>query len=218
MVRGRLIRDEPPDSPQQSGGAARDERPAPVGVENDRGDERRRDDGADRRAGVDDAHGGRSLARRKPFSDCLGCRREPAALAGAEQESAERKRAKAGRKAMRGTGQRPRHHDHEEPAARAQAIDQDAATRVHQAVGGEERDLQPREVGIAERNFLLDGGDGDRERLPVEIADGNRDAEDESNAPAQRSDDVPPIGRDARKRAAARSSDRAAEINTCSVA
>ena len=91
----------PPDRPEQAGGAARDERPAPVGVEDDRGDERRRDDGADRRAGVDDAHRGRALARREPFSDGLGRGGEAAAFAGAEQESAERERAEAGGKAVR---------------------------------------------------------------------------------------------------------------------
>ena len=82
---------------------------------------------------------------------------------------------------------------HEEPAPCAKAIDERAAAGVHQAVGGEEGDLQPREVGVAERNLLLDRCDRDRQRLSIEVADRNREAEDERNLPAQRSDDVPPI-------------------------
>ena len=94
---------------------------------------------------------------------------------------------------MRRAGERPRDHDDEEAAARSEPIDQRAAAGVHDAVGGEERDLQPREVGVAERDLLLNGRDGNRERLAIQVADGDCDAEDEGDAPAQRSDGVPPV-------------------------
>jgi hypothetical protein len=43
---------------------------------------------------------------------------------------------------------------------------------------------------IAEGDVALDRGNGDRERLPIQVADSDCDAEDDCDAPAQRTDDA----------------------------
>jgi hypothetical protein len=41
-----------------------------------------------------------------------------------------------------------------------------------------------REFRVAEWNVALDGRDGDRERLAIQVTDGDCDAEDDCDAPA----------------------------------
>ena len=185
MLRRRVIGRPPPHGPDEAGDAAGEEGPPPIGAEHDRRDERRCDDGADGRAGVDDAHGRRALAGGEPLRDRLGGSGEATALAGAEQEPAERERAESCGQAVGRARERPGDHDDQEAAARPEAVDERAAAGVHHPVGGEKRDLQPREVGVAERDLLLNRGDGDRQRLTIQVADGDRDADDERHAPAE---------------------------------
>ena len=147
--------------------------------ENDGGDRRRRDDGADRRAGVDDAHRRRSFARGKPLGDDFGRGGEAAALARAEQEAAGGEHPEAGGQAVAGARERPEHHDDGEAAPRAEPIDERAAAGVHQRVGEQEHRAQRAELGVGERNVLLDGGDGDRQRLAIQIADRDGDEHEE---------------------------------------
>ena len=92
---------------------------------------------------------------------------------------------KSGRQAVGRAGERPRDHDDQEAAARPEPIDERAAAGVHHPVGGEKGDLQPREVRVAERDLLLNRRDGDRQRLTIQVADGDRDADDERHAPAE---------------------------------
>ena len=70
------------------------------------------------------------------------------------------------------------------PAARAQHVHQLAAAGVHQRVGEQERRLQQRELLVGDRDVPLDGLDGHRQRLPVEIADGDRRADEDGDPPA----------------------------------
>ena len=87
---------------------------APVGVGDDQREQRRRDDAADRRAGVDDAHRRRALGDREPLGDRPRRGGEAAAFAHAEQQPADREHADAGGQAVAGAGQRPEHHDRQE--------------------------------------------------------------------------------------------------------
>jgi len=86
---------------------------------------------------------------------------------------------------MAGARERPEHHDRGESPARAQNIHQLPAAGVHKRVGDEKRRLQTRELTIGERNVLPDGLDGNRQSLPVQIANRNRDTDKDSNPPAQ---------------------------------
>ena len=85
---------------------------------------------------------------------------------------------------MRGARQRPRDHDDEKPAACPEAINKRPAAGVHHAIGGEKGNLEPGEIRVAEWNLLLDGGNRNRQRLTIQVADGNRHTEDEGNTPA----------------------------------
>src|SRR4030095_6824264 len=69
-------------------------------------------------------------------------------------------------------------------AARPQRVDERPAARVHQRVREQERRLELRELGVAERNVPLDRGNGHRQRLAIEITDSDRGAEDAGDAPA----------------------------------
>ena len=80
-------------------------------------------------------------------------------------------------------GQRPADHDHEQAALGAERVDQRAAAGVHRRIGQEKCDLELRELDVGERDVALDGGDGDRQRLAIEVADRNRDAQQQRNAP-----------------------------------
>jgi hypothetical protein len=75
---------------------------------------------------------------------------------------------------VQGTGDGPPDHDQQEAPARAQRIEQAAPQHVHGSIGEQERRLQIRELLVRQRDVSLDGGDRDRQRLPVEVADCNR--------------------------------------------
>src|SRR5581483_4867873 len=72
-----------------------------------------------------------------------------------------------------------------EPAAGTQKIDQLAADRIHQGIGQQERGVKMGELFIADGNILLNGLDGHRQRLTIQIADGYRRAKNQGNTPAE---------------------------------
>src|SRR5580693_1598637 len=84
---------------------------------------------------------------------------------------------------MERTGSRPPEHDEYESAPCAHSIEHAAADRVKQGVWNQKSELQPGELLIAERNGLLDCRDGDGQRLPVEVADGNRNRDQGDEKP-----------------------------------
>jgi len=66
-----------------------------------------------------------------------------------------------------------------------------AAACIHEGVSQKKCRLQIRELLICERDFPFDGLNGDRKRLPVQIADGNSGAYQDRDSPAQ---DSSPMG------------------------
>ncbi len=75
------VRFAPPGRPEQSERAGDEENPAPVCVDKDQRDQRRRDYGSYGSASVDDAHGGGAFVDWEPFGYGAGGRGEAAALA-----------------------------------------------------------------------------------------------------------------------------------------
>src|SRR5207248_723022 len=78
---------------------------------------------------------------------------------------------------------RPAGHDDEQPAARSYGVEKLAAAGVHGSVGEQEGGLELGELRVRDRNFALDGRNGDRQRLAIEVADRDRGAEQKSNSP-----------------------------------
>src|SRR6185437_10476255 len=75
---------------------------------------------------------------------------------------------------MERTRNRPPKHDEQKSAARSQDVEHSAAYCIQQGVGNQERKLQPRKLLITERYRLLDCGYSNRQRLSIEIANGDR--------------------------------------------
>ena len=157
-----------------------------MAVRDDGRDRRRRHDGADRGAGVDEAHRGGRSPDRKPFGDDFRRRGKAAAFAGAEEEPARGQHPHAGREAWL-----------------AQAIDQNTMmTRNPRRVPSRSMSTPPpayisayasrntefssAELRVGEWNVLLDRGDGHRQRLPIEVADRNRRGHKKRHAPFHR--------------------------------
>ena len=63
---------------------------------------------------------------------------------------------------------------------------QPSARRVHEGVGDQEGRLQQRELLVRDGDVPLDGLDGDGQRLPVQVADGDGRADQDGDPPAQR--------------------------------
>jgi len=188
MPRGRMIHTHPPDRPEEPGDPGREEHPSPIRDTEDQRDGGRRDDGPDRGARVDDPHRERSLARRKPFGHRLGGGGKPSALAGAQQEPADEERPVSDGQAMAGRRARPRDHDDEEAAARAEPVHERTPARVHERVRKQKRRLQLRKLGVRERDLALDRGDRHRKRLAIEVADRDGRAEGDRETPALSTD------------------------------
>src|SRR5258708_8218068 len=110
MFFGRKIKQPPPEGPCEAESAREDKYPAPLGVTEHQGNQRRGDDAAHGSAGVDDAHGRGSLGNREPLGDRPGRSGEPAAFARAEQQPAGGEHAGGQRQTLAGTGQRPKQH------------------------------------------------------------------------------------------------------------
>jgi hypothetical protein len=83
--------------------------------------------------------------------------------------------------------ERPEHHDDQEARTGADDVHQLAAAGVHQGVCNQEARLQERKLLVGDRDVLLDRLDRDGQRLPIEIADGDRRADQAGNAPAEHS-------------------------------
>ena len=111
---------------------------------------------------------------------------KPPPFAHSEQEPGDEQRAEAGGQPVRGRGQRPRDHDHEQTALGAERVDERAAAGVHQRICQEKRHLEMRELRVGERDVALNGGNRHRQRLAIQVADGNRDTQQQRNAPAVR--------------------------------
>ena len=148
-------------------------------------DQRRRHHHAQGRARVHDAHGRGALLDGEPFRDHARGGGEAAAFARPQQQPAGGQHAEARGQGVAGAGQRPEHHDDREAPARAQGVQQPAARRVHERVGDEERRLQERELLVGDGDLPLDGLDGDGQRLPVQVADGDGRADEDGDPPAQ---------------------------------
>ena len=187
MLFRRKITVPPPNRPQQSESAGQKENPAPrreaepVAIGQHQSDERRRNDRADSRAAVDDAHRRRTVINRKPFRDRAGGRRKSAALAHTEQQPARRECNHATRQTVARARERPENHDAQKTAPRSQPVQEQATADIHQAVGDQKRRIQTRLDLVAERDVHLDRLNRPRQRLPVQIADGDRGADEKCN-------------------------------------
>ena len=84
---------------------------------------------------------------------------------------------------MARTGKRPEKHNQEEPSTRAQSVYQLSTARIHQRVGEEKGGIQIRELRIANGNVVLNCGYRHGQRLAVQVADGDRRADEESDLP-----------------------------------
>jgi hypothetical protein len=186
MAGRREVVSQPPRHPEEAGCTREEEYPAPVQRRKNNCNQRRRDDGSCRRAGVHDTHGGGAFPHWKPFGDGFRGGGEASSFTHAEQETAYRQHAEPRRQTVAGASQRPPAHDQQESVARSEGVDQLAAAGVHQGVGGEECGLKLRELRVRDGNLALDGGDGDRQRLAVEVANRDRRSDQEGDAPAQR--------------------------------
>ena len=153
-------------------------------IEDDRGDERRGDDSADAGAGIDEAHRGRAVFHGKPLGDDPRGGREAAAFADPEEQAARGEGDDAAGEAVARAGERPKNHDDEKPAPRAEDIQQPAAADIHEAVGEEKRGVEQRLDRIGNRDLALNLADGDGQRLPVEIADRDGGADEDGDGPA----------------------------------
>ena len=71
------------------------------------------------------------------------------------------------------------------PAPRAEPVDEHAAAGVHQRIGEQEHRRQRAELGVRERDVFLDGGDGHRQRLAIEIADRDGDTNEHGDPPSE---------------------------------
>ena len=186
MAGGRVVRPHPPHGPERGRRPREVEHPGPAHGEQDRRDHGRGDDAADGRAGVDDAHGRRAFAHGEPLGDGLGRGREsrrPRPTPSIRRLAASI--AEAGGQPVAGAGQRPPHHDDEEAQARPERVDQLPADDVHQAVGEQKGGIEVGERLVGDRNLLSDLPDGHRQRLPVEVADGDGGAQQNGDPPAR---------------------------------
>ena len=185
MRGGHKIVVPPPDRPDHADEPGQVEHRPPVAPVQHERYQRGRDDPANRRPGVDDAHGRRSLVHGKPLGDGACGRRKATAFAHAEQQTAHGQHRHARRQTMARARQRPEQHDRQETRTGPDDIHQPAATGVHQRVRDQEARLQERELRVGDGDVLLDGLDRHRQRLPIEIADGDGRADQAGDAPAQ---------------------------------
>ena len=180
----------PPHRPQQPEGAGDEKHPAPrrdaepVDVEDDRGDERRRNHAPDARAGVDDSHRRGAVFDRKPFGDDSRGRGKSTAFTDAKEEPAGGERDHATGESVARASEGPKHHDDEKAAFRAEDVHETAAADIHQAVGEEEGRIEKGLNRIRNRDLALNLTDGDRQRLAVQIADGDGGADEKGDVPA----------------------------------
>jgi hypothetical protein len=116
-----------------------------------------------------------------------GARRggKPAPFSHAEQQPADGEHAHTRRKGVARARERPEQHDREKACARADNVHELSTAGVHHSVGDEERRLEERELLVRDGNVPLDRLDRDRQRLAIEIADGNRHAHEDGDTPAQ---------------------------------
>ena len=75
---------------------------------------------------------------REPLGHRLGSGRKSAPFAHPQQEAACRQHAETRREPVTGAGERPPHHDRDEPLARPQSVHEFAAARIHQRISQSE--------------------------------------------------------------------------------
>lgn len=85
---------------------------------------------------------------------------------------------------LAGASQRPPEHDQHQAAPRPQNVDELVPARVHHGVGREEGRLQLRRLRIRDRDLALNRLNSHRQRLPVEVADGDGRRKQRSHLPA----------------------------------
>ena len=185
MALGREVVAMPPKRPSQAEARGQEEDKAPVSRAQHQGDHRRRHHHAHGGAGVDDAHGRGALLHRKPLRHRPRRRGEAAPFADAEEEPAEGEGANAHRQSVAGAGEGPEQHDDREAPACAEDVHQLAAPDVHEGVSDQERRLQLRELLVRDRDVASDGLDGHGQRLAVEVADRDRQGDEDGDSPAE---------------------------------
>ena len=119
----------------------------------------------------------------EPFRYGLGRRGESAAFAHPEQKPAYGEHSEARRESVTGARQAPPDHDRDEAAPRPEYVHQLATARVHERIRQQKRRLQPRVLRIGNWDIALDRGDRDGQRLPVEVADGDRAGDQDGDGP-----------------------------------
>ena len=189
LIYRRVIITPPPNRPQQPERAGQKENPAPrraakpVAIHQHERDERWRHDRTEGCSRIDDAHGRRAIIDRKPFRHRAGGCRKAAAFAHAEEQAAGCERKYAACQAVARTRKRPENHDAQKTAPRSQFIEQQSTADIHQSVGHQKRRIQTRLDLVAEGDIHLYRFDRPRQCLPIQITDGNRRTDQESNGP-----------------------------------
>ena len=146
-------------------------------------DQRRSNNGPDRSAGIDDAHGRGPLFGRKPFGHGAGGGRKSAPFANAKQQPARGEHGKTRGKSVQSASERPENHDDEKPPARTEAVDQPAAAEIHEAVCNQKSRIQRGLHLISDGDVSLDRFDSPGQRLAIEITDRDGRADQECDCP-----------------------------------
>src|SRR5688572_6766177 len=153
LVRGgRAVEDQPDPRPENAGGASQIEDPAPPEHGDNPGEERWRDDGADRGTGIEKTESESALAWREPFRHRLGRTGETTPLAHPEKKTKHPETEYGIGGADQAVGERPPDNHDRVAEARAEPIHDAPTTCIHDGVGEEEQRREQAILLVADRN------------------------------------------------------------------
>ena len=125
------------------------------------------------------------VAHGKPFTDGFHAASETARLEHAQQKPETGELSHRAGKDVKHVGHRPARHKKDEPAARADVVNDATADGIHHAVAGEKPGVDLAVTGVVEVELGLDRADKHRERLAVEIIQRRSKTKEPGDIPAE---------------------------------
>ena len=136
-------------------------------------------------AAVDHAHGRGPFMGGEPLGHRLARGRERAAFGQPQHQTAHKQYEDACGQTLTGAGQRPPDDNQGKAPPRPQGIYQPSAAHVHQGIGEKEDRLEIPEILVGDGDIFLNGLDGHRQGLPVQVVDGDHRRNDNRDEPAR---------------------------------
>ena len=185
MLAGKAVKSRPEEQPDESQNPGEYKCLPPAPPERQPDDQRRRDNGAYRRPGVEDARGQRAFPFWEPFGNGFNGGGEVPRFTGSQKEARRAEGKRPARQRVSHGGNGPPGDGERVSQPRPQPIHHHTGDREHEGIGQLKREHNPAVIALRPVQDALQVRLQDGDRLPVEVIDRGGKEQQRADGPAK---------------------------------